>query len=73
MKRRCDVPEDFEIILNKLNNSKKGFITFSDVRSLCEYPDYNNQRKWAAYRLKELIKENKIKKTRRGVYEKYRN
>jgi hypothetical protein len=65
-KRRLDVASELETIIDLFSTKKT--VSFKEVRELSGYSNKDSQRKWAAYRLKELIKMSKIVKIKYSLY-----
>jgi hypothetical protein len=48
--------------------SAKPIVEFRDVVGICPYINEDSRRKWAAYRLRELIAMGEVFKIKRGFY-----
>jgi hypothetical protein len=66
MERRLDVESELRSITDSFKDQDT--FTFKEVRAISGMFNYDSERKWAAYRLKELIKMGKVKKFKRGLY-----
>ena len=65
-KRRMDVGTELNKII-KLAKRKSNF-TFKDVRLLSGFDDFDNQKKWAVYRINELLRSGEVIKIKRSLY-----
>jgi hypothetical protein len=70
-KRRLDVASELETIIDLFRKNKE--VSFKEVKVLSEFSDPESQKKWAVYRLRELIRMGEVVKIKYGSYKHLNN